>query len=64
VPGTLQTLKFAWVQYVALLIPSILIFRLVCGFIFRHQILDSSITSDLILKRRIWWIWKNSILFI
>lgn len=36
IPGVLQTLKFAWVQYLSLLIPSMLVFWGVTGFVFRH----------------------------
>lgn len=53
IPGVLQTLKFAWIQYLALVIPSMWVFHRVCGFMFRHQILDSSVTSDLIARKRI-----------
>ena len=53
IPGTLQTLKFAWIQYLSLVIPSMLVFYTVCGFIFRHQIVDSAVTSDLMARKRI-----------
>lgn len=52
IPGVLETLKFAWVQYLALLIPSLLIFYGVSGFIFRYQIVETSVTSDLVPKKR------------
>jgi hypothetical protein len=53
IPGTLQTLKFAWVQYISLTIPSIFIFFTLSGFIFRHQIVDSAVTSDLVARKKI-----------
>lgn len=52
IPGILQTLKFAWLQYVSLLIPSLLIFFWVVGFLLRHQIVATSVTSDLVQRRR------------
>lgn len=53
IPGVLQTLKFAWLQYVSLLIPSLAIFYLVVGFLLRHQIVATSVTSDLIGRKRL-----------
>jgi len=52
IPGVLQTLKFAWLQYLSLAIPAILIFYSLTGFIFRHQIVDSAVTSDLSVRKR------------
>lgn len=36
IPGVLETLKFAWVQFLALLVPCLLIFTYVSGFLFRY----------------------------
>jgi len=52
IPGVLETLKFAWTQYLALLIPTLIIFWSACAFLFRHQILRTSIASDLLPKKR------------
>ena len=53
IPGSLETIKFAWIQYLSLVIPSLYIFYALCGFIFRHQIIETSVTSDLLVKRKI-----------
>ena len=52
VPGILETLKFAWVQFLALLVPSLLIFRWISGFLFRYEIIETNITSDLKKTKR------------
>lgn len=52
VPGILETLKFAWVQYLALLVPSLMFFRWVTGFLFRYQIVESGVTSDIAKTKR------------
>jgi hypothetical protein len=49
----LQTLKFAWVQYVALLAPSLWIFTQIVGFALRHQIIEAAVSSDLATVKRI-----------
>ena len=46
-PGFLEVMKFAWVQYVSLLIPiGYLIYRF-AGFIYRNQILESHVTYEM-----------------
>lgn len=52
IPGVLETLKFAWVQYLALLVPSLMIFRCLSGFLFKYQIVEASISSDLTKRKR------------
>jgi Carbohydrate (N-acetylglucosamine 6-O) sulfotransferase 5. len=45
-PGFLEVMKFAWVQYISLLIPvGYLIYRF-AGFIYRNQILESHVTYE------------------
>ena len=53
IPGVLQTLKFAWIQYLSLLIPVLFAFNLAAEFIFRHKLIDSMITSDLMPRKRV-----------
>ena len=53
IPGVLQTLKFAWVQYLSVVIPSLWVFSMVCGFVFRHRIIETVVSSDLVLRKRI-----------
>jgi hypothetical protein len=53
IPGVLETLKFAWIQYLAFLIPSLLIFWVVIGFILRYQLVETSVTSDLVIRRKV-----------
>ena len=48
IPGVLETLKNAWTQYLALLIPIIMVFWAFVGFLLRHQLLETSIVSDLL----------------
>ena len=52
IPGVLETLKFAWVQYLALLIPCLWVFYIVNGFVFRYQIVETSVSSDLVASKR------------
>lgn len=51
-PRALETLKFAWVQYLALLVPSLLLFRLVTGFLFKYQIVENRVAEDLAMPRK------------
>jgi len=53
IPGILQTLKFAWIQYLSLLIPIMSAFYLAAGFMFRHKLVDSMISSDLMPRKRV-----------
>lgn len=46
-------LKFAWVQYLALLVPCLMLFWELAGFLFRHQIIETSVASELVPKKRI-----------
>ncbi len=52
IPGVLETLKFAWTQYQAFLIPALLIFWALIGFTFRYGILETTVISDLHNERR------------
>jgi len=52
-PGFLETLKFGWVQILAMTVPCVLIFFCLTGFLFRHQILETSVASELVPKKRI-----------
>lgn len=51
VPGILETLKHAWIQYLALLLPAIWIFQEFVGFLFRYKILEANVVADLNNKR-------------
>lgn len=37
----------------ALLIPSLFVFYMVSGFIFRYQVVETSVTSELVPKKRV-----------
>ena len=39
VPGILETLKYAWIQYLAILIPALIVFKEFIGFLFKYKIL-------------------------
>lgn len=52
-PGVMETLKFAWVEYVMLLIPSLWITWQFLSFLFESKILEALKVSDLKPKRKI-----------
>mmetsp|Transcript_29899 Transcript_29899/g.26447 ORF Transcript_29899/g.26447 Transcript_29899/m.26447 type:complete len:319 (+) Transcript_29899:24-980(+) len=59
IPGFLESLKSAWVQYIYILIPFYLL--LVCyvlRFIFRNQIIETHISNNLPLKEEFRWFRK------
>ncbi len=41
------TLKLAWIQYVSILVPVVVIEYLILSFIFKYQIFETSVMSDL-----------------
>lgn len=49
----LYILKFAWIQYLAILIPCVIACYFVLLFIFRYQIFETSVVSDIPKKMRI-----------
>ena len=51
IPGVLETLKNAWTQYLALLIPLLMVFWAFVGFLLRNQLVETSIVSDLLPKK-------------
>jgi transmembrane protein 231 len=51
IPGILETLKYAWIQYLAIFIPTLLLFKELVGFLFRYKILEANVVSDLNNKR-------------
>ena len=51
IPGVLETLKNAWTQYLALLVPLLVVFWAFVGFLLRNQLLETSIASDLLPKK-------------
>jgi hypothetical protein len=53
IPGVLETLKFAWIQYLALLIPSLIVYWILIGFILRYQFVETSVTSDLVARKKV-----------
>ena len=52
IPGVLESMKGMWVQYIALLLPTIYVFNKIMGFLFRHQFLETSVTSDLVPRKK------------
>ena len=52
-PGVLETIKFAWIQYIMVLIPVLMVFNMILGFLFRYRIFDATLVSDLRQKRQI-----------
>jgi hypothetical protein len=53
IPGVMETLKFAWVQYVMFLIPCLYLAYLSVGFLFQYRILEAVLISDLQPKRKL-----------
>jgi len=48
VPTTLESLKIAWIQYLALLIPSLyIIYQLIIGFAFKNKVLDAQVKNEI-----------------
>ena len=52
-PGVMEALKFAWVQYLMVLIPTLLIVRAGLSSMFKYRILNAFLVSDLKEKRKI-----------
>jgi Transmembrane protein 231 len=47
-PTTIESLKMAWIQYLALLIPSLwVIYKCILGFAFSNKVLDAQIKNDI-----------------
>ena len=53
IPGVMETMKFAWVQYVFVLIPCVYFAYLSAGFLFKFRILEAMLISDLQPKRKL-----------
>jgi len=52
-PGVLETLKFAWAQYVMVLVPVLWATNAALSFLFKYRVLDALLVSDLKPKRKI-----------
>lgn len=52
-PGVMETLKFAWIQYIFVLIPVYLLVDMGVGFLFKYRILEALMISDLKPARKI-----------
>ncbi len=50
----LTTLKFAWIQYFSVLVPTAIIIYIILLFIFRYQIFESSVINDLPNKNKLY----------
>lgn len=47
-PTVLESIKIAWIQYVALLIPSMyIIYFIIIGFAFKNKVFDSQVRNDI-----------------
>ena len=53
-PGLMETMKFAWMQYIMVFVPVILFTWAGIDFLFKYQVFESVIVSDLKQKRRIY----------
>ena len=52
-PGVMETMKFALVQYLFLLIPTLWFTNALLGFLFKYRIFEAILISDLKPKRKI-----------
>ena len=50
----METLKFAWVQYIVFLVPCLLIANASLSYLFKYRIFDAQLVSDLKPKRKIY----------
>ena len=51
IPGVLETLKHAWIQYLAIFLPALWFYKVVIGFLFKYKILEANTVGDLNNKR-------------
>jgi len=52
-PGVMETLKFAWVQYVFILVPVLMLTFIGLSYLFKFRILEALLVSDLKEKRKL-----------
>lgn len=52
-PGLMETIKFALVQYIMILLPILLFAYTVLSYLFKFRIFEALIVSDLKPKRKI-----------
>ena len=52
-PGVMETLKFAWVQYVFILVPILMLTFMGLSYLFKFRILEALLVSDLKEKRKL-----------
>lgn len=45
------TLKMAWIQYISIFIPVVIIEYLILSFVFKYQIFETSVMSDLPINK-------------
>lgn len=53
-PGVMETMKFAWVQYIMFLAPTLLFAHASLSYLFKYRIFDAMLVSDLKPKRKIY----------
>ena len=52
-PGVMETLKFAWVQYILVLIPALYVTRELVTMMFKFRIFEALLVSDLKPNKKI-----------
>lgn len=50
VPGFWQQLKWGWIQYIAILVPFVYVFKLIKIFIFENQLVPTIVNSSVKVK--------------
>ncbi|CDW84907.1 transmembrane protein 231 [Stylonychia lemnae] len=51
IPGILETLKYAWIQYLSFFLPALLVYFQFVKFMFKYKIVETTIVSDLHKKK-------------
>jgi hypothetical protein len=52
-PGLMETIKFAWMQYIMIFFPLLLLTYAGIEFLFKYQVFESVIVSDLGRPRKV-----------
>ena len=54
IPGILETLKYAWIQYLSIFLPMLYLYYMFIKFIFKYKIVETTIISELHQKKFMW----------
>jgi Transmembrane protein 231 len=51
IPGILETLKYAWIQYLSIFLPALWVYWQFVKFMFKYKIIETHIVSELHQKK-------------